>query len=172
MARCGKDGHKPEGRDLLIPLRNYQIRKKIKFQILFCAGTLHSATRVNTSTELPPIPPASSPVVTVTPVPEFTTTPLPHYYLGDLMAGTYCSRLFTDCYRKNCRLQSPNFPGIYPRNLTCYYAVRQHEVPEGKQALIAVLQPHGQLVAIRGQSALYGQSSQQQQQHRSRELKV
>ena len=88
------------------------------------------------------------------------------------MAGTYCSRLFTDCDRKTCRLQSPNFPGIYPRNLTCYYAVRQHEVPEGKQALIAVRQPEGQLVAIRSQSALYGPSSQQQQQHRSRELKV
>lgn len=87
------------------------------------------------------------------------------------MSGTYCSRLFTDCDRKTCRLQSPNFPGIYPRNLTCYYAVRQHDVPAGKQALIAVRQPEGHLVAIRSQSALYGPSSQQQQ-HRSRELKV
>jgi hypothetical protein len=91
------------------------------------------------------------------------------------MAGTYCSRLFTDCDRKACRLQSPNFPGVYPRNLTCYYAVRQHDVPEGKQALIAVRQPKGQLVAIRSQSALHGPSSQQQQQQqqlRSRQLKV
>lgn len=44
-------------------------------------------------------------------------------YLGDLISGTYCSRIFTDCDRKKCRLQSPNFPGLYPRNLTCYYAV-------------------------------------------------
>ncbi|CAG9759748.1 unnamed protein product [Ceutorhynchus assimilis] len=58
-----------------------------------------------------------------------TTTPEPEYYLGELIAGTYCSRIFSDCDKKHCRLQSPNFPGIYPRNLTCYYAVRQHEIP-------------------------------------------
>lgn len=44
-------------------------------------------------------------------------------YLGDLISGTYCSRIFSDCDRNKCRLQSPNFPGLYPRNLTCYYAV-------------------------------------------------
>uniref|UniRef100_A0A182YS60 CUB domain-containing protein n=1 Tax=Anopheles stephensi TaxID=30069 RepID=A0A182YS60_ANOST len=49
----------------------------------------------------------------------------PQYYLGDLMQGTFCSRIFTNCDKKVCRLQSPNFPGIYPRNLTCYFAVRQ-----------------------------------------------
>lgn len=47
------------------------------------------------------------------------------YYLGDLIPGTYCSRIFSNCDKKLCRLQSPNFPGTYPRNLTCYYAVRQ-----------------------------------------------
>lgn len=47
------------------------------------------------------------------------------YYLGDLIPGTYCSRIFSNCDKKSCRLQSPNFPGTYPRNLTCYYAVRQ-----------------------------------------------
>lgn len=46
-------------------------------------------------------------------------------YLGDLIPGTYCSRIFSNCDKKLCRLQSPNFPGTYPRNLTCYYAVRQ-----------------------------------------------
>ncbi|XP_033606214.1 uncharacterized protein LOC111861304, partial [Cryptotermes secundus] len=134
-------------------------------------GSLHTGVYMNTSTAPPPTPPASASTLTAPPVPDVNPTPLPLYDLGDLMAGTYCSRLFTDCDRKACRLQSPNFPGIYPRNLTCYYAVRQHEVPEGKQALIAVRQPKGQLVAIRSQSALYGPSSQQQQ-HRSRELKV
>lgn len=91
--------------------------------------------------------------------------PEPEFYLGDLITGTYCSRIFSDCDRKHCRLQSPNFPGIYPRNLTCYYAVRQHEVPEGKHALITVRQPKGQLISIRSQSALYGTAS-------TRELKV
>ncbi|KAF7286391.1 hypothetical protein GWI33_005683 [Rhynchophorus ferrugineus] len=85
-----------------------------------------------------------------------TPPPEPDYYLGELIAGTYCSRIFSDCDKKHCRLQSPNFPGIYPRNLTCYYAVRQHEIPPGKHALIIVRQLKGQLVSIRSQSMLYG----------------
>nr|CAI5855401.1 unnamed protein product [Callosobruchus analis] len=68
------------------------------------------------------------------PVPPEPPESEPEYYLGDLISGTYCSRIFSDCDRKHCRLQSPNFPGIYPRNLTCYYAVRQHEIPPGKWA--------------------------------------
>ncbi|XP_037932459.1 uncharacterized protein LOC119667241 [Teleopsis dalmanni] len=72
----------------------------------------------------------------------------PRYYLGDLIPGTYCSRIFSDCDKKSCRLQSPNYPGIYPRNLTCYFAVRQHDVPHGKHALILVRQPKGNLVWI------------------------
>ncbi|KAF7401247.1 hypothetical protein HZH68_007067 [Vespula germanica] len=79
-------------------------------------------------------------------------------YLGDLISGTYCSRIFSDCDQKKCRLQSPNFPGLYPRNLTCYYAVRQHEVPPGKYALISVGQPRGQLVAVRSRPATQGES--------------
>lgn len=81
------------------------------------------------------------------------TKPSSEQFLGDLISGTYCSRIFTDCDRKKCRLQSPNFPGLYPRNLTCYYAVRQHEVPAGKHALIHVKQPRGQLVAVRARPA-------------------
>ncbi|XP_045485141.1 uncharacterized protein LOC110995642 [Pieris rapae] len=92
------------------------------------------------------------------------------YYLGDLISGTYCSRIFSDCDRKNCRLQSPNFPGVYPRNLTCYYAVRQHEVPQGKHALIVVKQPNGQLISIRSQKALYA-TNQQERGNSGRELK-
>ncbi|KAL1491919.1 hypothetical protein ABEB36_012439 [Hypothenemus hampei] len=94
-----------------------------------------------------------------------TVAPEPEYYLGELIAGTYCSRIFSDCDKKHCRLQSPNFPGVYPRNLTCYYAVRQHEIPPGKHALITVRQPKGQLIAIRSESALYGTAT-------PRELKV
>ncbi|CAB0012863.1 unnamed protein product [Nesidiocoris tenuis] len=50
------------------------------------------------------------------------------YYLGNRIGMTYCSRMFSDCDEKDCRLQSPNFPGVYPRNMTCYYAVRQQTV--------------------------------------------
>ncbi|XP_048507374.1 uncharacterized protein LOC105683642 isoform X2 [Athalia rosae] len=82
-----------------------------------------------------------------------TKSSMVEQYLGDLISGTYCSRIFSDCDRKKCRLQSPNFPGLYPRNLTCYYAVRQHEVPDGKYALISVRQSRGQLVAVRARPA-------------------
>ena len=51
------------------------------------------------------------------------TTQSSEQYLGDLISGTYCSKTFSGCDKKKCRLQSPNFPGLYPRNLTCYYAV-------------------------------------------------
>ncbi|KAH1003364.1 hypothetical protein HUJ05_011289 [Dendroctonus ponderosae] len=91
-----------------------------------------------------------------------TIAPEPEYYLGELISGTYCSRIFSDCDKKHCRLQSPNFPGVYPRNLTCYYAVRQHEIPPGKHALITVRQPKGQLVSIRSDAALHGTATPQQ----------
>lgn len=35
-----------------------------------------------------------------------------------------CSRVFQGCRARRCRLQSPNFPGLYPRNVTCYYLVK------------------------------------------------
>ncbi|BES97500.1 CUB [Nesidiocoris tenuis] len=82
------------------------------------------------------------------------------YYLGNRIGMTYCSRMFSDCDEKDCRLQSPNFPGVYPRNMTCYYAVRQQTVPVGKHALISVFQPEGQMVNIRSQSALYARPTQ------------
>jgi len=83
-----------------------------------------------------------------------TSSPAPdvEHYLGDLISGTYCSRLYSDCLRRPCRLQSPNFPGIYPRNITCYYAVRQDDIPAGKAALITVSQPLAQLTAVRSQA--------------------
>ncbi|VVC44282.1 Hypothetical protein CINCED_3A007418 [Cinara cedri] len=71
------------------------------------------------------------------------------FHMGELMEGTYCSRIFSDCDKKKCVLQSPNYPGLYPRNLTCYYAIRQHDIPYGHQALISITQPYSRLVSIR-----------------------
>jgi len=65
------------------------------------------------------------------------------------MEGTYCSRIFSNCDKKRCVLQSPNYPGLYPRNLTCYYAIRQHAIPYGHQALISITQPYSRLVSIK-----------------------
>jgi hypothetical protein len=47
---------------------------------------------------------------------------------GSPVPGTYCSRNFYECYQKTCRLQSPNYPGEYPRNATCLITLRQKEV--------------------------------------------
>lgn len=60
--------------------------------------------------------------------------------LGRVTPGTYCTRQFDECYRKNCRLQSPNYPGMYPRNVTCYWTIRQKSVPTCKHAMIAISQ--------------------------------
>ena len=38
--------------------------------------------------------------------------------LGRVTPGTYCTRQFEECYRNKCRLQSPNYPGMYPRNVS------------------------------------------------------
>lgn len=34
---------------------------------------------------------------------------------GAVSPGTYCTRTYEECHRKACRLQSPNYPGMYPR---------------------------------------------------------
>jgi hypothetical protein len=62
------------------------------------------------------------------------------YDLGLVTPGTYCTRQFEECYRNKCRLQSPNYPGMYPRNVTCYWTVRQKNLPTCKHAMIAVSQ--------------------------------
>lgn len=61
-------------------------------------------------------------------------------YRGKIAVGSYCDRLLEGCSRRTCRIQSPNYPGIYPRNLSCRYRVRERGVPVGKHALIAVRQ--------------------------------
>ena len=41
---------------------------------------------------------------------------------GNLVANSFCERVFQDCSRlQTCMVQSPGFPGIYPRNLKCRY---------------------------------------------------
>ncbi|KAK7075770.1 hypothetical protein SK128_026214, partial [Halocaridina rubra] len=45
-------------------------------------------------------------------------------YRGELVQNSGCSRMFQGCRSRMCRIQSPNFPGLYPRNLTCYYLVK------------------------------------------------
>ncbi|OQR74328.1 dorsal-ventral patterning protein tolloid-like [Tropilaelaps mercedesae] len=42
---------------------------------------------------------------------------------GQPVANTYCQRLFKDCAPGRCFVQSPAYPGIYPRNLNCRYRI-------------------------------------------------
>ncbi|XP_017760684.1 PREDICTED: uncharacterized protein LOC108551155 [Eufriesea mexicana] len=57
---------------------------------------------------------------------------------GSPVPGTYCSRNFYECHLKQCRLQSPNYPGEYPRNASCLITIKQKEVPTCKHAMISV----------------------------------
>lgn len=42
---------------------------------------------------------------------------------GQPVANTYCHRLFKDCSPGRCFVQSPAYPGIYPRSLACKYRI-------------------------------------------------
>ncbi|XP_033215455.1 uncharacterized protein LOC117171910 [Belonocnema kinseyi] len=57
---------------------------------------------------------------------------------GSPVPGTYCSRDFYECHQKKCRVQSPNYPGEYPRNTSCLITLRQKFVPTCKHAMISV----------------------------------
>ncbi|KAL1128871.1 hypothetical protein AAG570_013405 [Ranatra chinensis] len=61
---------------------------------------------------------------------------------GVHVPGSFCSRTFDECYRHRCVLQSPNYPGLYPRNVTCHYSLRQRTVPTCKHAMIAIRSNH------------------------------
>ncbi|KFM67132.1 hypothetical protein X975_25882, partial [Stegodyphus mimosarum] len=65
-------------------------------------------------------------------------------YLGDPIPGTYCDRQFLDCLGVNrkCRIRTPNFPGFYPRNITCLFYIRQSSAPEGYKTRIVLSQPN------------------------------
>ncbi|XP_042893108.1 uncharacterized protein LOC122267168 [Penaeus japonicus] len=70
-------------------------------------------------------------------------------YLGLRDSTTVCNALFTNCDTRPCYVQSPNFPGMYPRNTTCYYHLSQTRLMEGKRAVIALSQDDGRLVHVK-----------------------
>ncbi|XP_050696150.1 uncharacterized protein LOC126985386 [Eriocheir sinensis] len=73
-------------------------------------------------------------------------------YLGLRDKTTVCNAFFSNCDQQPCYVQSPNFPGMYPRNTTCYYHLKQTKAPPGKRAIIALSQDDGQLVHIKSQA--------------------
>ncbi|XP_050689048.1 uncharacterized protein LOC126981662 [Eriocheir sinensis] len=82
-------------------------------------------------------------------------------YRGEDVANTFCDRVFENCDKRNCKIQSPNFPGMYPRNLTCHYRLSQTRVPDGKVALIRVFQRNPHLIYIKDRNAPHLSREQQ-----------
>ncbi|XP_037971171.2 uncharacterized protein LOC105383054 [Plutella xylostella] len=77
---------------------------------------------------------------------------------GDRVPGTYCDRVLTDCDLKACRIQSPNFPGVYPRNATCTYRIEHTKIPADKHVLLAVRQTNSHKIHIKDQIVKYDRS--------------
>jgi len=71
------------------------------------------------------------------------------YFRGQLLPGTFCSLIYDACDKRRCALQSPNFPGIYTPNVTCYYAIKQLNAPAGHRAVIQLVQNKDHLIFIR-----------------------
>lgn len=75
-------------------------------------------------------------------------------HLGEQMAGTLCSRSFRSCDQRTCRVQSPGYPGIYPRNAHCLYRI-SHRPSPGSSSLsqsrvsIALSQPDARKINLR-----------------------
>ena len=63
-------------------------------------------------------------------------------YLGEQMIGTMCSRTFLQCGNDStekpvqCRLQSPGYPGMYPRNAHCLYRISHNQGQQQQQLMI------------------------------------
>ncbi|XP_014678642.1 PREDICTED: uncharacterized protein LOC106818445 [Priapulus caudatus] len=65
--------------------------------------------------------------------------------------GTYCTRTFPDCSSADCRLQSPGWPGIYPRNVTCGYRLSAGGGGAGEGGAggrIVISQPEGDKIDV------------------------
>lgn len=73
-------------------------------------------------------------------------------WLGETAQGSYCNRFLTDCDKRRCILRSPNYPGIYPRNMTCVYRITQEIVPAGLHAMIALQQSNRHKLHIKDQA--------------------
>ncbi|KAI8436727.1 hypothetical protein MSG28_010210 [Choristoneura fumiferana] len=77
---------------------------------------------------------------------------------GESVPGTYCDRILSDCDLRACRIQSPNFPGVYPRNATCTYRIEHTKIPSDKHVLIVVRQTNSHKIHIKDQIVKYDRS--------------
>lgn len=66
-------------------------------------------------------------------------------------AFTITCKNFIFSLNRICRIRSPNFPGMYPRNLTCKYHIHHRPPPAGLHAMLVVRQPIGQKIYLKDQ---------------------
>uniref|UniRef100_T1JBM9 CUB domain-containing protein n=1 Tax=Strigamia maritima TaxID=126957 RepID=T1JBM9_STRMM len=78
------------------------------------------------------------------------------YHRGEFIPGTVCDRSFQDCDWQVCKVQSPNFPGIYPRNVTCHYHITQRTIPDGQHAMIVISQKNEDKLSIKTGETFHG----------------
>lgn len=67
---------------------------------------------------------------------------------GNPIPGTFCDRMFLNCHFRPCKIRSPNFPGFYPRNITCNYYVKQMLIPHANMAYIVLHQSNDYKIFI------------------------
>lgn len=70
-------------------------------------------------------------------------------YTGIRDRTTACNVHFHSCDSSPCYVQSPNFPGLYPRNTTCYYQLKQPAAIPGTRAVLVLEQSSEFLVHIK-----------------------
>jgi hypothetical protein len=75
-----------------------------------------------------------------------------------LVPGTACDYKLTNCSRRACVLRSPNYPGLYNRNLTCahHIYVLPGEAPAGRHTAVIAIGGPGQS-AVTNRAWLLGQ---------------
>ena len=69
-------------------------------------------------------------------------------YRGLLLKNTVCDRTYDSCDVKRCVIQSPNYPGMYPRNTTCRYTIKQSRQPPEKLVKISLKQDNPHLMHV------------------------
>ena len=71
--------------------------------------------------------------------------------------GSLCDRFFVNCDERPCAVQSPNYPGLYPRHVTCHYLIRQTRYVPYERPLISVSQDDPLQFNVKDRSALPNQ---------------
>lgn len=78
------------------------------------------------------------------------------FHRGEWIPSSVCDRSFQDCDSQPCKVHSPNFPGLYPRNVTCLFRVTQRTIPRGKHAFVVVQQRNEDKLGVKDDQSADG----------------